>query len=102
MLDQTNEPQLARSSRRRQDTANDQVQWHAHMNFAALATATEQVPPPLQTYTQATGELQLQARQRITYLSTVCPLVYGKCMQRPLRPRTLTRPLVTNLLVNKT
>ena len=29
-----------------------------------LATAMEQVPPPLQMYTQATGELQLQASQR--------------------------------------
>ena len=68
MLDPTNEPQLARRSRCGQNTANDQVHWHAHMNFAALATAMEQVPPPLQTYTQATGELQLQARQR-NYLS---------------------------------
>ena len=64
MLGQTYEPLLARSSRSGQNTANDQVQWHAHMNFAALATIREQVPPPLQTYTQATGELQLQARQR--------------------------------------
>ena len=68
MLGLTHEPQLARLSRSGQNTANDQVQWHAHMNFAALATAMEQVPPPLQTYTQATGELQLQARQR-NYLS---------------------------------
>ena len=64
MLDRKYEPQLARSLRAEQNTANDQVQWHAHMNFAVLATAMEQVPPPLQTYTQATGELQLQARQR--------------------------------------
>ena len=68
MLDQKYEPQFARSLRAEQNTANDQVQWHAHTNFVALATAMEQVPPPLQTYTQATGELQLQDRQR-NYLS---------------------------------
>ena len=68
MLDPTYEPQLARLSRSRQNTANDQVHYHAHTNFTALATAMEQVSPPLQTYTQATGELQLQARQR-NYLS---------------------------------
>ena len=53
-----------RTSRSGQNTANDQVNYHAHTNFAALVTAMEQVPPPLQTYTQATGELQLQASQR--------------------------------------
>ena len=64
MLDQRYEPQFARLSRLRQETANDQVQWHAHINFVAWVTAMEQVPPPLQTYTQATVALQLQARQR--------------------------------------
>ena len=64
MLGLTYEPPLARLSCSGQKMANDQVQWHDHTNFAAWATAMEQVPPPLQTYTQATGELQLQARQR--------------------------------------
>ena len=68
MLDLTDEPQLARRSCSGQNMANDQVQWHAHTNFAAWATTMEQVPLPLQTYTQATGELQLQSRQR-NYLS---------------------------------
>ena len=68
MLDQIYKPQLARFSCPGQKMVNDQVQWHAHTNFAALATAMELVPPPLQMYTQATGELQLQARQR-NYLS---------------------------------
>ena len=64
MLYQRYEQQLARLSRPGQEMVNDQVQWHAHTNFAAYATAMEKVPPPIQMYTQATGELQLQARQR--------------------------------------
>ena len=68
MLDLRYKPQLERPLCSGQEMANDHVQWHAHMNFAVWATAMEQVPPPLQTYTQATGELQLQARQR-NYLS---------------------------------
>ena len=78
MLDLINEPQLARLSRYRQNTANDQVQWHAHTNFAALATAMEQVLLPLQTYTQTTGELQLQARQRNYVSKYVLPLSVRK------------------------
>ena len=67
-LDQIHEPHLARFSRSGQKTVNNQVQWHAHMNFVAQATTMEQVPPPLQMYTPATVALQLQAKQR-NYLS---------------------------------
>ena len=44
------------------------------------------------------GNCSFKLGKGITYLSTVCHLVYEKGMQRPLRPRTLGRPLVTNLL----
>ena len=69
MLEQRYEPQLAKFLCSEQETVNDQVHWHAHMNFAAQATAAEQVPQPLQTYTQPTVVLQFQSRQK-NYVST--------------------------------
>ena len=68
-LDQIYEPLLAKLSRPGQETVNDQVHWHAQMNFAVQVTAVEQVPPSLQTYTQTTAVLHLQAGQN-NYVST--------------------------------
>ena len=45
------------------------------------------------------GNCSFKLGKGITYLSMVCQFVYEKGMQRPLRPRTLGRLLVTNLLV---
>ena len=69
MLDWIYEPQLAKLSCPGQETINDKVHGYAHMNFAVRGTAAEQVPPPLQTYTQAVVVQQLQSRQS-NYIST--------------------------------
>ena len=45
------------------------------------------------------GNCSFKLGKRSTYLSMTCYLVYEKCMQGPLWPWTLRRPLVTNLLV---
>ena len=47
------------------------------------------------------GKCSFKLGKIITYLSTTCHLVYKKSMQGPLWPRTLRRPLVTNLLVSQ-
>ena len=62
MLGQRYKPQLAKLSLPEQEMVNNQVLWHAHINFAVQATAAEQIPPPLQIYTQAIVVLQLQAK----------------------------------------
>ena len=69
MLDQIYQPQLANISCPGQKMVSDHVHGHAHMNFAMRGTAVEQVPPPLQIYTQATAVQQLQIRQG-NYIST--------------------------------
>ena len=46
------------------------------------------------------GNCSFKLGKGITYLSMVYHLVYEKGMQRPLWPRALRRPLVTNLLVS--
>ena len=47
------------------------------------------------------GNCSFKLGKGITYLSTVCHLMYEKGMQRLLRPRTLSRPLVTNFWFRK-